>query len=47
MARPPLRHGTRSCYVQGCRKPECVKANREYQRKWVTAKREKAKAKST
>jgi hypothetical protein len=27
-----LQHGTRSCYVHGCRLPECVGANREYQR---------------
>lgn len=25
-------HGTRSCYVNGCRQPECCEANREYMR---------------
>lgn len=27
-------HGTRSCYVGGCREPGCVRANREYQARW-------------
>jgi len=27
-------HGTRSCYVQGCRRPECVAANTDYQAAW-------------
>lgn len=26
------KHGTRSCYVAGCRKPECVAANTQYNR---------------
>lgn len=25
------KHGTKSCYVAGCRRPECVKANTDYQ----------------
>lgn len=25
------RHGTRSCYVGGCRRPECIQANRDYE----------------
>lgn len=28
------RHGTRSCYVGGCRRPECIEANRAYMRRW-------------
>ncbi len=26
------KHGTRSCYQNGCRRPECVQANRVYAR---------------
>ncbi|MFJ2719421.1 WhiB family transcriptional regulator [Streptomyces sp. NPDC087437] len=26
----PQKHGTRACYKAGCRRPECVAANREY-----------------
>ena len=29
---PPLAHGTRGCYAKGCRRPECVAANRVYAR---------------
>lgn len=32
-------HGSRACYVTGCRRPECVEANRAYQRDWWTARR--------
>lgn len=34
------RHGTRSCYVAGCRLPECVQANRDYAREWQWLKRQ-------
>lgn len=27
-------HGTRSCYVRGCRLPECVAANTAYKAEW-------------
>lgn len=27
-----IQHGTRSCYVRGCRQPRCVKANAIYER---------------
>jgi hypothetical protein len=27
-------HGTRSCYVKGCRLPECVAANTAYKAEW-------------
>jgi len=30
----PAVHGTRACYVGGCRRVECVEANRVYQRAW-------------
>lgn len=30
--RGPLRHGTRSCYLAGCRVAECRKANTDYMR---------------
>ena len=26
----PLSHGTRACYTRGCRREECVQANRDY-----------------
>jgi hypothetical protein len=29
-----MKHGTRSCYVTGCRRPECKAANAEYQRRY-------------
>lgn len=36
---PILRdHGTAACYIRGCRKPECVEANREANRE-VKARR--------
>jgi hypothetical protein len=25
-------HGSRACYIRGCRYPLCVEANRQYQR---------------
>lgn len=28
-------HGTRACYGRGCRRPECVAANRDYQRAYM------------
>lgn len=34
-AAPVAQHGTRSCYNTGCRRPECVQANRDYQREWA------------
>jgi hypothetical protein len=30
--RRPRRHGTRSCYVGGCRRPECCEAANAYAR---------------
>jgi hypothetical protein len=27
-------HGSRACYQRGCRNPECVLANRVYQREY-------------
>jgi hypothetical protein len=33
-ARSPQGHGTRACYTQGCRRPECLEANAVYQRQW-------------
>lgn len=33
-ARRTRRHGTRYCYVQGCRRPECVEAERAYGRNY-------------
>lgn len=30
MPKQGRRHGTRSCHVGGCRRPECVEANRQY-----------------
>ena len=33
------RHGTRACYLKGCRLPECVEANREYGRRYTERKR--------
>lgn len=32
-------HGTRSCYVSGCRQPECCEANREYFRDYYRISR--------
>lgn len=34
-----VRHGTRSCYAAGCRRPECRLANRLYIRAWRRAPR--------
>lgn len=31
----PRRHGTRYCYTLGCREPECVEANKVYQREYM------------
>jgi hypothetical protein len=33
------RHGTRSCYVLGCRRPECFEANRVYMRDYMRRRR--------
>lgn len=30
MTRTPPQHGTRACYLRGCRHPECVDANKRY-----------------
>ncbi|MER7517836.1 hypothetical protein [Streptomyces sp. NPDC126499] len=30
MTRTPRQHGERRCYLQGCRRPECVEANKRY-----------------
>lgn len=30
-------HGTRACYVMGCRRPECSRANADYQRDRLSA----------
>ena len=32
-------HGTRSCYVSGCRRPECREANALYQKQWRAERR--------
>lgn len=31
--RPRRQHGTRSCYLAGCKRDECRKAHRDYRRK--------------
>lgn len=30
-AQSPQGHGSRACYIRGCRYPLCVEANRRYQ----------------
>lgn len=30
----PAEPGTRSCYVKGCREPECREANTRYKAEW-------------
>lgn len=35
----PLRHGTESCYVHGCRLPECREAHAAYHRRLRAEKR--------
>lgn len=32
-------HGSRRCYINGCRNPECVQANRDYQREYMRMRR--------
>lgn len=40
MTRPTRQHGTRSCYVSGCRREECRAASREYGRNyWLQYRR--------
>lgn len=33
-ARPMPEHGTRACYLRGCRRPECSDANRSYSKRY-------------
>lgn len=34
-----VQHGTKSCYSQGCRQPECLAAATQYQRDYRAAKK--------
>lgn len=38
MPRRELRHGSRSCYVAGCQRAECVAANTSYLAAWRAAR---------
>lgn len=34
-----VQHGTRQCYVKGCRRPQCVQADRDYKNAWAARRR--------
>jgi hypothetical protein len=33
-ARSRQGHGSRACYISGCRHPDCLQANANYMRQW-------------
>lgn len=47
MPRELKSHGTRACYVRGCRLPECVSAMRKYQKDQHALRRAELKKSKT